>query len=159
MPLGRQMFRRSLAEALAAFLGQRHSTAKQIARATGIDPSTAENLRKGHLSVTTLEKVLSVEGRGLWERLGDELFGETFHEYEERRLRTIIQEAEDARENLVRLRARAAAVESRTWALDDLRPRQGDEPDGPSAGGAGASADGSRQRRARRQGSDDGSQR
>lgn len=105
MPLDRQLFRRTMAEALASLLRQKYRTAKLMARAVGIDHATAENLDKGHLSVTTLQKVLAAEGRALWNALGDELFGETFYQFEERRLAAAVREAESVRSNLVRLRA------------------------------------------------------
>jgi transcriptional regulator with XRE-family HTH domain len=110
MPLNRQLFRRSIAEALAELLSQKYASAKSMARALGIDPSTAENLRKGHLSVPTLEKALVAEGRDLWRRLGEEIFGESELEYEERVLSARIMEAERARENIRRLGARREAL-------------------------------------------------
>lgn len=124
MPLNRQLFQRSIAEALAELLAQKYATAKQLARSVGIDPSTAENLRKGHLSVTTLEKIISAEGRGLWERLSEEIFGETALQHEERRLEAIIQKAEHARGNITRIRAEARAVLSRTAGVDPTGPGQ-----------------------------------
>lgn len=118
MTLGRQLFRRNIAEALAELLGQRYSTAKQLARAVDIDPSTAENMRKGHLSVPTLQKVLDVEGRALWEKLGDELFGETFYQFEERRIAAAIREAQHAQSNLVRLRAQGSELLASAGLMD-----------------------------------------
>lgn len=110
MPLPRQLFGRRMAEALASLLSQRHTTAKQIARSYKIDPTTAENLRKGHLSVPTLEKVVKAEGWALWAELGREMFGQDYHEY----LQDIIerenhaqQERQRYRDNVVRLETRA----------------------------------------------------
>lgn len=117
MPLDRQLFGRSMAEALASLLAQKYRTAKELARAARIDEATALNLRKGHLSVTTLQKVLSAEGRDLWNRLGDELFGETFYQFEERRIQAAMREAESARSNLVRLRAQGEELLSRADRL------------------------------------------
>lgn len=113
MPLDRQLFPRDIAGALAELIGQRARSSKQIARSYDIDPSTAENLRKGHLSLQTLLKIAIVEGRDLWEALGDSIYGETLAEHEERRLQQIIKEADHARERLVQLRARREALDSR----------------------------------------------
>lgn len=110
MPLDRQIFPRRIADAMTDLIRQRHATAKQAARAYGIDPSTAENLRKGHLSVPTLEKVAKAEGWALWAALGEELFGQSYHQH----LANIIeqeanaqQERERHRDNVVRLETRA----------------------------------------------------
>lgn len=119
MPLDRQLFGRSMAEALASLLGQKYRSAKDLAIGVGIDISTAENLRKGHLSVTTLQKVLAKEGRALANRLLDELYGETFYAFEERRIAAVIREAEDANANLVRLRSLGEDVLSSAPRLDE----------------------------------------
>lgn len=110
MPLPRQLFGRRIADALAALISQKHTTAKQAARAYGLDPSTAENLRKGHLSVPTLEKVVAAEGWALWAELGREIIGQGYPEY----LQAIIEaeanaqrERERHRDNVVRLETRA----------------------------------------------------
>jgi hypothetical protein len=129
MTSDRQIFLRSVAEAAASLLERKYPTAKHLARACQIDPATAENLRKGSLSVRTLEKIAVTEGRGFWERLGDEIFGESFADYEERRLQAIINEAENARQNIRSLAARRAALESRALgAVDALGgpPADGD---------------------------------
>ena len=110
MPLGQQLFGRRLADAMTDLIRQKHTTAKQAARAYGIDPSTAENMRKGHLSVPTLEKVARAEGWALWAALGEELFGQSYDEH----LAIIIEqeahaqkERERVRDNVVRLQTRA----------------------------------------------------
>ena len=121
MTTDRQLFRRSIAEATASLLGRKYPTAKHLAKGVGIDPSTAENLSKGHLSVTTLARVLMAEGRGFYQALGDEIYGQPFLDYEEARLSSLIQEAEIARENIHRMAARRQTLEARTArALDDL---------------------------------------
>jgi transcriptional regulator with XRE-family HTH domain len=105
MTSGRQLFDRTVAEILGDLLAKRYGTAKRVARAVGISVPTAENIRKGNIRIDTLEKVLRVEGRALWDKLGDELFGETFYQFEERRIAAAIMEAESVRSNLVRLRS------------------------------------------------------
>ena len=120
MTADRQLFRLSIAEALARLLSKKYGTAKHLARAVGIDPATAENLRKGHLSITTLEKVMDREGRALWERLGDELFGESFYQFEERRINAALREAENAQSNLVRLRSQREELLAGAGDLDDV---------------------------------------
>jgi hypothetical protein len=154
VPLDRSLFRRSLAESLCALLSQRYPTAKQIARAIGIEPVTAENMRRGKLSVGTLEKALLAEGRELWNRLGDEIFGETFYDYEERRIQAAIREAESARSNLVRLRTQGEELFSRADRLVQAGAGQAAQQHWDSAGGTRAeahdgSADGTRQTRGR----------
>jgi len=108
-----------MAEALAELLAQRYGTAKQLARGVGIDIKTAENLRSGHLSVTTLQKILRAEGRGLFDKLGDELFGETFYQHEERHLNAVLSEATHAKSNLVRLRNRSEELHASAADLDE----------------------------------------
>lgn len=81
MTLPRHLFPHRMADALCGLVSQKHGTAKRMARAYGIDPSTAENLRKGHLSVPTLEKVAKAEGWALWVALGEEMFGQTYPDH------------------------------------------------------------------------------
>lgn len=121
MTADRHIFRRSIAEATASLLGRKYPTAKHLAKGVGIDPATAENLNKGHLSVTTLASVLMAEGRGFYQALGDEIYGQPFLDYEEARLTKQIQEAEIARENIHRMAERRQTLEARTaCALADL---------------------------------------
>lgn len=111
MPNDRQLFPRRMAEALAALLSQKHTTAKQIARAYKIDPATAENLRKGHLSVPTLEKVVAAEGWSLWAALGRELTGQTYADH----LQSVIEAENHAQEQRAAVRDAARLLEARSF--------------------------------------------
>lgn len=121
MTLDRQLFRRRIADALTDLISQKHTTAKQAARAYGIDPSTAENMRKGHLSVPTLEKVVQAEGWGLWAALGEELFGHSYDQH----LEDIIEDTRRAQENLARRRDHVRQLEARAFGLGDMGDRLG----------------------------------
>ena len=86
VPLERQLFGLSLGEALAGLARQKYprDTAKHLARAWQIDPSTAANVLKGHASERTLAKAFRAEGWTLIDAIGKAVTGETYHEYEER---------------------------------------------------------------------------
>lgn len=115
LPVDGQLFDLSVGEAVAMMVRQRYprDTAKLIARAWNIDATTAANVVKGHCSERTLTKAVRAEGWPFIQALGATITGETFEQAEERRLNQIISEAENARQNLVQLRARREAVESR----------------------------------------------
>jgi len=117
MPLEKQLFPRDLTAALAGFAAQKYRSAKHLAKAWGIDPSTAANLFRGHLSIPTLSKAIAAEGGDLWDALGREITGETYEQRQERRLKSIIKEAADARQNLHLLRTRAALLDERAAEL------------------------------------------
>lgn len=119
MTLDRQLFRRRIADALTDLISQKHKTAKQAAKAYGIDPSTAENLRKGHLSVPTLEKVARAEGWALWTALGEELFGQSYDEY----LAHIIEREAHVQRERERTRANVVRLETRARELGHLLSR------------------------------------
>jgi len=121
MTLPRQLVPLRMAEALASLLSQRHTTAKQIARAYAIDPSTAENLRKGHLSVPTLEKVVKAEGWALWAELGREMIGHGYSEH----LQSIIEREARVQEDRQAERARVRQMESRAAELGRVLSRPG----------------------------------
>lgn len=118
MPLGKQLLPRDLSKALAGFAARKYRSAKHLAKAWDIDPSTAANLFKGHLSIPTLSKAIAAEGGDLWDALGREITGETYEQRQERRLQSIIKEAADARQNLHLLRTRAALLDERTAELE-----------------------------------------
>lgn len=116
MPTDRQLFPQRIANALSSLLRAKHPTAKHMARAYQIDPSTAENVSKGHLSIPTLEKVVAVEGMGLWIALGEELTGQTYDQHLENR----IEETRRAHERLARRRDRVRDLEARAFQLGGL---------------------------------------
>ena len=118
MTTNRQLFDR-LATALSDLLGQRYKTAKEMARAYKIDPSTAENLRKGHLSVPTLEKVMAVDGMGLWIALGEKIHGQTYAEY----LQSIIDGESNEQRYRQAERYRVRSLETRAADLGYLPHR------------------------------------
>lgn len=127
VPLRRQLFDLSMGEALADLARQKYprDTAKHIARAWGIDASTAANVVKGHASERTLTKAIKAEGWGLLACLGAALTGETYEQFEERQLQQIIERAADASQKLVQLRTRREAMASQSLdpdALGDRRP-------------------------------------
>jgi hypothetical protein len=134
VPLERQLFALGLGEAMAALVRQRYprDTAKRIARAWDLDPSTASNVVKGHCSERTLTKALRSEGWPLIEALGATLTGETFEQYQERRLTQLIREAADGLEKVRSLAVRREEVEARARrAVADL-----DRPTDHALGGA-----------------------
>lgn len=115
LPLDGQVLGEGIGPAMAALVRHKYprDTAKQLSRRWDIDPATAANVVKGHCSTRTLAKAFQAEGWGLITALGASVTGETFEEYEDRRLNTLIQEAERARQNLHDRRARRAALDAR----------------------------------------------
>ena len=115
---------KTVGDALRDLIRKRYANnaAKTIERDWDLDPKTAKNVvSAGHVSERTLTKALRAEGWPLLLALGAELTGETFEQFEERRLTQIIQEAELARENIHRMAARRQTLEARTArALADL---------------------------------------
>ena len=123
LPVDRQLLDLSIGEAVAVMVRQRYprDTAKLIARAWNIDAATAANVVKGHCSERSLTKAIRAEGWAFVQALGATITGETYEQFEERRLTQIIQEAELARENIHRMAARRQTLEARTArALADL---------------------------------------
>lgn len=114
MPTNRQSFPSArIAEALSSLLTRKHPTAKHMAKAYSIDPSTAENLRKGHLSVPTLEKVVRAEGWALWAALGEELTGQSYADH----LQSIIEREADVQRDRESQRDAVRRMETRARDL------------------------------------------
>lgn len=78
-----------------------------------------------NVSERTLTKAALAERWALWMALGEELFGESYAEWEEARLQRIIEEAERAQEGIRRLRTRAALLAERAVDVDDSLRREG----------------------------------
>jgi hypothetical protein len=115
---------KTIGDAVRDLIRRRYASnaAKTIERDWGLDPKTAKNVvGMGHVSERTLTKAVRAEGWSLLLALGAELTGETFDQFEERRLSLIIAEAEFARQNIRNLSARRQTLEARTArALADL---------------------------------------
>lgn len=126
VPEDGQLFGRTMGESLAKMVRQRwpQNTAKHVAKAWDLDPTTAANLTKGHASERTLTKAIRAEGWSLLEALGQALTGQTHAEWEEARLNKIIEEAEYARESIRRLRTRRQLMDERTASVDAIMDRQ-----------------------------------
>lgn len=125
----------------------RNNAAKRIETDWDIDARTARNVvTQGHVSERTLTKALRAEGWALLEALGAELTGESYGEFVERQLQQKIREAADARQNLVDLRARRAALDALAGAADGSLAGPDVDRRGPGPGRAGRAAD---ERRAR----------
>lgn len=112
VPEDGQLFGRTMGEALAKMVRIRwpQNTAKQVARAWDLDPTTATNVTKGHSSERTITKAIKAEGWPLLEALGKAMTGQSYHEWEEARLQRIIEEAKGAEAKIELLRARSRAL-------------------------------------------------
>lgn len=127
LPLGT-----TLGDALRKLIRKRwpHNTAKTIEARWGLDRKTASNVvSQSNVSERTLTKAAVTEGWALWMALGEELFGESFADWEERRLQRIIDEAQRERETILRLREKSALVRERAdrvaAALHRQEPEEG----------------------------------
>lgn len=142
-----QLVPRTLGELVAAIYREKHPhhTAKHIERRVKCDPVTARNAVKGHAGVRFLTAAMATEGWELIEAIGHALTGQTHHEWEEQKLRKIVEEAERAQESIRSLRSRREQLETRARELDargagpmagplrrsDSDHRQQDHADGP----------------------------
>lgn len=128
LPLGH-----TLGDAMRLLVRSRfgNNAAKKIERQWGLDPKTARNVVQGNCSERTLTKAIRAEGWSLLEALGHALTGQTHHEWEEARLQRIIEEADNAKESIRRLRTRAQLLAESTLDGDAARylasdPEHGD---------------------------------
>lgn len=84
----------------------RNNAAKRIETLWDLDPKTAKNVvQRGNVSERTLTKAALAERWTLWMALGEELFGQSYAEWEEQRLKRIIEEAQHELGKVRRLRA------------------------------------------------------
>lgn len=123
----------TIGDALRRLVRERfkHHTAKKIEAKWGLDPRTARNVvSQGNVSERTLTKAALAERWSLWMALGEELFGESYAEWEEARLSLIIEEAARDLERVRRLRPLGAALYERAFAdgaAGDVEDDQGRE--------------------------------
>ena len=93
----------------------RNNAAKAIEGIWTLDARTARNVvTQGNVSERTLTKAARSEGWAFWMALGEELFGESYREWEEQRLTKIIEEAARDLDRVRRLRPKGAAVAERS---------------------------------------------
>ncbi|MBI5940123.1 MAG: hypothetical protein HY859_06830 [Caulobacterales bacterium] len=114
-------FAKTVGDALRDLIRRRYrsNAAKTIERDWDLDARTARNVvGQGNVSERTLTKAVRAEGWELLAALGAELTGETYEQFVERKLRQAIREADDARSNLVHLRARREALDALTADSD-----------------------------------------
>jgi hypothetical protein len=116
---GQELINRTMGELLAAFVRNRwpRDTAKQVARAWDLDPSTAANLIKGHSSERTITKALKAEGWPLFMALGRAVTGQTYEQHLEsvaNEQHELAKRAAARADNLRRLEERARRM------VDDL---------------------------------------
>jgi hypothetical protein len=111
-----QLFRRSFGEIIAELMKARfpRDTTKHIERRYDVEPSTARNVRRGHVSNQSITSILYGEGEdvfALLDALGEALTGVTRDQWEEAKVNKIIREAELAQQThrLVRLRRQLLA--------------------------------------------------
>lgn len=116
LPLGK-----TIGDAFRELIAQRfqHNAAKKIERLYGYDPKTAKNIvHRGCVSERSLTKAALAEGWGLWMALGEQLFGQSYADWEERRLQAIIDRAENDLDRVRRLRPTLAPVSERSFDRD-----------------------------------------
>lgn len=120
VPEDRQLFGRTLGEALARLARDRwpRGTTKMVAKAWDLDLGTAENLTKGHASERTITKAIRAEGWDLLGALGHALTGQTYEQWLEAKLTTLIDESNRAAESIRSLRARRERLEAGAASLD-----------------------------------------
>lgn len=148
LPLGR-----TIGDALRELIRARfpHHAAKKIEAIWGLDAKTARNVvSQGNVSERTLTKAAKAERWALWMALGEMMFEESYDEWEERRLRAIIEEAERDLDRVRRLRPQGADVPHRslpTHAAGVLASGEGGEPAASGEGRRGMRSAGEGDRR------------
>ena len=131
-------FGKTVGDALRDLIRARfkNNAAKVIETKWDLDPRTARNVvSRGHVSERTLTKAARAERWALWMALGEELFGQSYREWEEQRLQSIIEEAERDLDRVRRLRPISAAVPERSLAAHDANLLASDEGRKPSRRG------------------------
>lgn len=107
-----ELFPRRLNDVVADLVRKRwpKNTAKMLAGRWRMDPKTGESVAGGHVGIVSLSKGIQAEGWELLEAIGHAMTGQTYAEWQEAILTEKIKEAEHARTNVTRLRARAEAL-------------------------------------------------
>lgn len=103
-------------DAVARWLKHHHpnNTAKLVARDTGADPRTVENMLAGHLSAQSLQRLLRAYGWPFLSAVGAATIGETYEDSIEREIKEIAHERRQLDEQEQRLRDSHARVRARS---------------------------------------------
>lgn len=124
MPREVQLFRRNVGEIIAHLVRSKfpRDTAKHLQRSYDLEPSTAKNVARGHVSPQSLTSILHGEGDDVFDLLdaiGHALTGKTRHEWEEQKYQRIIEEAERAQDGIRQLRLRRALLAESAMGSDE----------------------------------------
>lgn len=116
VPFEEQLFRPRIGEVIANLLRGRfrRDTAKTLERRYDLEPSTAKNVLRGHVSERSLTSILQGEGEDVFELLdaiGHALTGKSRDEWEEQKLQRIIDEANNAQARIARIGERRRLAE------------------------------------------------
>lgn len=105
----------SVGEAVGRWLKHRHpiNTAKEVARAAGVDPRTAENILAGHLSANTFTRLCRAYGWAFLAAVGAATIGEAYEDAINRELEEIANERRDIEARERRLRGSYARLHTR----------------------------------------------
>lgn len=140
LPLGK-----TIGDAFRSLVVRRfpHHGPKALERAYGYDPSTAKNIiHRGCVSERSLTKAARAEGWAFWLALGEELFGQSYTDWEEQRLQSIIERAEHELDRVRRLRPATAPVSERALDRDAADHLDSDTAHERAVGGARRAAGG-----------------
>lgn len=104
-----------IGEAVARWLKHRHpnNTAKLVARDTGADPRTVENMLAGHLSAQSLQRLLKAYGWPFLSAVGAATIGETYEASLKREIEEISHERRQLDAQEQRLRGHYANLRAR----------------------------------------------
>jgi hypothetical protein len=106
----------SLGEAVSKWLKHRYPqhTAKTVARDTGLDTRTAENLLQGHVSSVSLTKLIGRYGWSFLTAVGAAVIGETYESSITRELEEIADDWRELEAREARLRGSYARLRARS---------------------------------------------
>ena len=118
----------------------KNNAAKVIETKWQIDARTARNVvSQGNVSERTLTKAALAERWAFWMALGEELFGQSYAEWEEQRLQAIIGEAKRDLDKVRRLRPISEVLPERSLSSDATRVLDSAHSRQPSRRGGGRS--------------------
>ena len=129
----------TIGRALQAYARLRwpNHTAKEAARAWGLDVETGRNVTKGHASPKSLAQAIRAEGYEILDALGEAIVGVSRAEWEQAKLQKLQEELRHATTQCDLLVARAARMEGARTSLQDAE-RPSSDAHRPPEGAIGA---------------------